>query len=102
MDGFDRSVYSQTYCKTHDGIIILKFSLRKRTGYIEKNDVIAVLPDGYRPSRNIPAVIGVDGIDVGTGIFSAEVQVSTSGQIFVYHINDKAKWVFGTLSFTTS
>ena len=98
-DSYDGTLYHRKYCKTQEGIIFLRFAVCKKVGYVEKGDVIGVLPDGYRPSGNVVAIVGVDGIAAGTGIFSAEIQIDPSGQIYVFHVNDKATWIFGTLSF---
>ena len=99
-DGYDGTSYPQKYCKTQEGIILLRFTVCKKVGYIEVGDVIGILPDGYRPSDRIVSIVGVDGIEAGTGIFSAEVQINPlSGEIYIFHVNDKAKWVFGEISF---
>lgn len=95
-DGFSSNgVHENYFCKTQENIVHVSFCFMKGEGDIQVGEVVATLPVGCRPAVETARSVGADGIDFDTGIFSAEIHIRTNGEIFLWGINAKAKWLYG-------
>lgn len=95
-DGFSSNgVYENYFVKTQENIVHVSFCFMKGEGDIRTGEVVATLPVGCRPAVETARSVGADGIDFGTGIFSAQIHIRTNGEIFLWGINAKAKWLYG-------
>lgn len=95
-DGFSSNgMYENYFMKTQENIVHVSFCFKKEEGDIQVNDVVATLPVGYRPSADTARDVGADGYELGAGFSSAEIQVRANGEIYVFGISSRAKWLYG-------
>lgn len=99
MAGYNYGGHVNRYFKTQDNIVHVEFCVLYEGDTLRHDDVFATLPEGFRPSAPIVALVGADGISIGTGVFGVEVSIHPSGEMKLYWPKFNANWVFGTVSF---
>ena len=95
---FPAQSYANYYYKTQENIVHVSFCIDSGDKF-QNGEVIANLPVGFRPSYNIARCVAGDGISMGSGIITAEIQVYANGNIVLYHCNSDIRWLLGEFTF---
>lgn len=95
---FPAQSYANYYYKTQENIVHVSFCIDSGDKF-QNGEVIANLPVGFRPSYTIARCVAGDGISMGSGIITAEIQVCANGNIVLYHCNSDIRWLLGEFTF---
>lgn len=77
LDGWT-NIDRSTYFKTQENVVVLTLSAQYISGVITGESCVATLPEGYRPTKTIPALCGIS----ATGTETGYIKVDASGNVF--------------------
>ena len=97
VDGWT-NVDRSTYFKTQENVVVLTLSAQYISGAITGESHVATLPEGYRPTKTIPALCGIGELGSTTGY----IKVDASGNVFFGAGEQSINKVFAQILFIGS
>lgn len=97
VDGWT-NVDRSTYFKMQNNVVVLTLSAQYISGAVTGESHVATLPEGYRPTKTIPALCGIGELGSTTGY----IKVDASGNVFFGAGEQSINKVFAQILFIGS
>ena len=98
--GVESAMNKAVYWKTQEGIVTVVCTVRKANLQpFTKDERIATLPVGFRPSGRLCVSGAVDATNYGSTLGTAEFEILANGDINLYGFSVEPKWCICHISF---